>query len=68
MVQKHTGNKILQQDTIDAINTMIKQLTTNTLEIKLMKEKLSELEDQQKLMNVYLSLIVGEEIKEDEIE
>lgn len=68
MAQKHTGNKTLQQDTIDAINNMITQQAINTTEIKLMKEKLAELEDQQKLMNVYLSMIVGEEVKEDEIE
>ena len=68
MAEKHTGSKILQQDTIDAIDKMITQQTTNTTEIKLMKEKLAELEDQQKLMNVYLSMIVGEKIKEDEIE
>ncbi len=68
MAEKHTGNKILQQDTIDAINKVLTQQTANTTEIKLMKEKLAELEDQQKLMNVYLSMIVGEEIKEDEIE
>jgi len=68
MAQKHTGNKILQQDTIDAINSMLAQQVVNTREIKLMKEKLAELEDQQKLMNVYLSIIVGEEVREDEIE
>ena len=68
MAEKHTGSKILQQDTIDAIDKMITQQTTNTTEIKLIKEKLDELEDQQKLMNTYLSLIVGEEIKEDEVE
>jgi len=63
-----TGNKILQQFTIDAINNLITQQTTNTIEIKLMKDKLNELETQQKLMNEYLSLIVGEKVKEDEIE
>ena len=68
MAQKHTGNKILQQDTIDALNKVITQQTTNTTQIKLMREKLAELEDQQKLMNAYLSMIVGEEIKEDEVE
>ena len=68
MAEKHTGSKILQQDTIDAIDKMITQQVSNTTEIKLIKEKLAELEDQQKLMNVYLSMIVGEKIKEDEIE
>ncbi len=68
MAEKHTGSKILQQDTIDAINKMITQQVSNTTEIKIMREKLDELEDQQKLMNIYLSLIVGERIKEDEIE
>lgn len=68
MAEKHTGSKILQQDTIDAINKMITQQVSNTTEIKIMREKLDELEDQQKLMNIYLSLIVGEKIKEDEIE
>ena len=63
-----TGNKILQQFTIDAINNLITQQTVNTTEIKLMKDKLDELETQQKLMNEYLSLIVDERIKEDEIE
>ena len=68
MAEKHTGSKILQQDTIDAIDKMITQQVSNTTEIKIMREKLAELEDQQKLMNVYLSMIVGEKIKEDEIE
>jgi len=68
MAQKHTGIKSLQQDTIDALNKVIAQQPINTREIKLMREKLAELEDQQKLMNVYLSMIVGEEIKEDEVE
>jgi len=63
-----TGNKILQQFTIDAINNLITQQNANTIEIKLMKDKLDELETQQKLMNEYLSLIVDERIKEDEIE
>jgi len=63
-----TGNKILQQFTIDAINNLITQQTANTIEIKLMKDKLDELETQQKLMNEYLSLIVDEKVKEDEIE
>jgi len=63
-----TGNKILQQFTIDAINNLITQQNANTIEIKLMKDKLDELETQQKLMNEYLSLIVGEKVKEDEIE
>lgn len=58
MAEKHTGSKILQQDTIDAINKMITQQVSNTTEIKIMREKLDELEDQQKLMNVYLSIIV----------
>jgi len=63
-----TGNKILQQFTIDAINNLITQQTANTIEIKLMKDKLNELETQQKLMNEYLSLIVDERIKKDEIQ
>ena len=63
-----TGNKILQQFTIDAINSLITQQKANTIEIKLMKDKLDELETQDKLMNEYLSLIVDEKIKEDEIE
>ena len=66
-----TGNKILQQQTINAINDLITEnKTTQTqltqLEIKL--DTLDEIVTELKIQKKHSEIITNEEIKEDEIE
>jgi len=61
MSSKHTGNKILQQDTIDAINNMIKEQQSLFTQNTQTQSQLADIELKLK------TLITHAEITTDEI-
>ncbi len=68
MSLKHTGIKALQQDTIDALNSLLTKQTEILEGQATITSKLSELEIQLKTTNMYYELITDEKIAEPDIE
>lgn len=68
MVQKHTGAKILQQDTIDAIDKLLTSQTILINTTNITQLQIERLAAQMKMMNMQLAILTGETLEENETE